>query len=162
MSCIFKPLLLYKLDCETALGYSSILTGLLPFGDKGFSWNGISDAQGLDWIKGSPSEVGACASFNKIGLHSSPCQKPSNFMCEEKQDKNSREWVMSLILIKSLIYPRYLSRSASTSKAAIEPENSVVPVASFSSELTSTTPTADFENSSVDQTSATPITTEGM
>jgi hypothetical protein len=89
MSCIFKPLLVYKLECETALGYSSILTGLQPFGDKGFSWNGISDAQDLDWVKGSPSEVGACATFNKIG--------PSNFMCEEKRDKNSREWVMSLI-----------------------------------------------------------------
>jgi hypothetical protein len=67
------------------------LTGLQPFGDKGFSWNGVSDAQGLDWVKGSPSQLGDCASFNKMGLHSAPCKKPSNFMCEEKLDKKLSE-----------------------------------------------------------------------
>jgi len=80
----------------TALGYSSILTGLKPFGDKGFSCNGISDAQGLDWVKGSPSDVGVCASVNKMGLHSASCHKSSNFMCEERRDKKSGEYELTL------------------------------------------------------------------
>jgi hypothetical protein len=61
------------------------MTGLLPFGDGGFSWDGISRAQGLDWINGSPSAIGDCTSFNKMGLQSVPCQRSSNFMCEAKQ-----------------------------------------------------------------------------
>lgn len=66
------------------MGYSSILTGLLPFGDHGFSWNGISEAQGLHWAKGSAPDHPECAIFNKLGLHSASCQIPSNFMCEAK------------------------------------------------------------------------------
>lgn len=76
---------------QTALGYSSILTGLQPLGDNGFSWNGIFEAQGLDWVNGSPSDKGSCTSFNKMGLQSTPCQKPNNFMCEAKQDQQSGE-----------------------------------------------------------------------
>lgn len=87
-------ILYYKL----ALGYSSILTGLLPFGDNGFSWNGITVAQGLEWAKGSPSKIGECTTFNKMGLQSTPCQNSTNFMCEAKADqaKHSHEYALHI------------------------------------------------------------------
>jgi hypothetical protein len=67
-----------------ALGFANILTDLQPFGNSGFSWNGNSGAPALDWASGQPSDKGDCATFNKIGLSSTSCTTPSNFMCEEK------------------------------------------------------------------------------
>jgi len=67
-----------------ALGFADILTDLQPFGNSGFSWNGNSGAPALDWAAGQPSDKGDCATFNKMGLSSTSCITPSNFMCEEK------------------------------------------------------------------------------
>ena len=66
------------------LGFANILTDLQPFGNSGFSWNGNGGAPVLDWASGQPSDKGDCATFNKMGLSSTSCTTPSNFMCEEK------------------------------------------------------------------------------
>jgi hypothetical protein len=71
------------------LGFSSIMTGLQTFGDSGFSWNGISGAQTLDWAADFPSKVGDCSSFNKLGLMSIPCEAPTNFMCESRHQEST-------------------------------------------------------------------------
>jgi len=59
------------------------LTGLQPFGDSSFSWNGATEAQGLNWATNQPGDA-ECATFSSLGLKSESCEKRSNFMCEAK------------------------------------------------------------------------------
>ena len=65
-----------------ALGFAPILTDLQSYGESGFSWDGKSKAISLDWYSGNPSEIGDCATYNKMGLSSIPCDSPSQYMCE--------------------------------------------------------------------------------
>lgn len=69
----------------SVLGYSSIMTSLQPLGEKTVTWDGTSGASYTPWAPGEqPSQNGDCASFNKLGISSIPCNEPSNFMCEAK------------------------------------------------------------------------------
>lgn len=63
------------------------MTGLQAFGEGDFSWDGKSKAQNLDWTTGNPSEIGDCATFNKMGLTSITCDTPSHYMCEGEVSK---------------------------------------------------------------------------
>jgi hypothetical protein len=75
---------------ETVLGYSSLMTSLQPLGEKGYTWDGSSGASFASWAPGEqPSQNGDCATFNKLGVSSTPCNEPSNFMCEEKKLETS-------------------------------------------------------------------------
>jgi len=64
------------------------MTGLQPFGDKSFTWNGATEAQGLDWAANQPGNS-ECATFSTQGLKSASCDKRSNFMCEAKIEPES-------------------------------------------------------------------------
>jgi len=62
------------------------MTGLQPLGEKGLTWDGASTASFTSWAPGEkPTQNGDCASFNKLGISSTPCDVPSNFMCEDKK-----------------------------------------------------------------------------
>jgi hypothetical protein len=96
---------IYKADSKKVLGLESVslLTSLHTLDGGALTWDGANKAEDINWAPNHPAELD-CARLTMKGLKSTPCDVPSNFMCESKPDVAKITNFVKLFNTRNIIY----------------------------------------------------------